>query len=213
LLLSDVSAFSEKPDNNIVRNRSERQNIRPIVPGPPFSKIYPCLSSCHLRHPHTPPHHANIYPTVLYKSSMKLLPWAESSIDPLLVSRALLRTKHTVHRAGRWRCRRSGLGRVGGGTVRSLATPCERPTGLLWITSFRGTAPLSRLDKGAGALKSRDSPSTWCPQNPTVQKEAIRPIESAPTTIPRRPYPNNPIYLAQLVPPDTKGQFSMANPP
>ena len=32
-------------------------------------------------------------------------------------------------------------------------------------------------------------------QNPTVQKEAIRPIESAPTTIPPRPYPHNPIHF------------------
>jgi len=30
---------------------------------------------------------------------------------------------------------------------------------------------------------------------PTVLKEAIRPIESAPTTIPHRPYPRNPTYL------------------
>ena len=30
---------------------------------------------------------------------------------------------------------------------------------------------------------------------PTVQKEAIWPIESAPTTIPPRPYPHNPTYL------------------
>ena len=29
-------------------------------------------------------------------------------------------------------------------------------------------------------------------RNPTVQKEAIRPIESAPTTIPPRPYPPHP---------------------
>ena len=32
-------------------------------------------------------------------------------------------------------------------------------------------------------------------RNPTVQKEAIRPIESAPTTIPPRPYPHIPTYL------------------
>jgi len=44
-----------------------------------------------------------------------------------------------------------------------------------------------------------------------VQKEAIRPIESAPTTIPPRPYPHNPMYLPLASPPDTKGQFSMAN--
>ena len=32
-------------------------------------------------------------------------------------------------------------------------------------------------------------------RNPTVQKEAIWPIESAPTTIPPRPYPLIPTYL------------------
>ena len=32
-------------------------------------------------------------------------------------------------------------------------------------------------------------------RNPTVQKEAIWPIESAPTTIPPRPYPHIPTYL------------------
>ena len=32
-------------------------------------------------------------------------------------------------------------------------------------------------------------------RNPTVQKEAIWPIESAPTTIPPRPYPHIPTHL------------------
>jgi len=31
--------------------------------------------------------------------------------------------------------------------------------------------------------------------NPTVQKEAIRPIESAQTTIPPTPYPHNRMHL------------------
>ena len=33
---------------------------------------------------------------------------------------------------------------------------------------------------------------------PTVQKEAIRPIKSAPTTILPRPYPHNPPYLPYI---------------
>ena len=47
---------------------------------------------------------------------------------------------------------------------------------------------------------------------PTVQKEAIQPIESALNTIPLRPYSCNPTYLSCLSP-DTKGQFSMASQP
>ena len=54
-------------------------------------------------------------------------------------------------------------------------------------------------------------------RNPTVQKEAIRPIESAPTTIPPRPYPISlhiyPLIALTYASQDTKGNFSMANQP
>ena len=55
------------------------------------------------------------------------------------------------------------------------------------VVTFKG-----HLDKYMNRMGYRNH------RNHTVQKEAIRPIESAPTTIPPRPYPRNPTYPSDL---------------